>query len=345
MIPRYIMKTLDKIKYAYPEIKFICEGDPEQTRPVGDEDVNWMQTNLLHNLCDGNMYELTTNKRNDETSNYHKILQGEDLLANKYGSRVPQSVNICRTNAMRITINDMLMDRTGLFLSKNKANKHSQDIWLTLNTPVMAIKNNKKKDIKNGKIYMLKSIDETTIKICNENSFTHQEFTEHFVVAYAYTNHKIQGLTIKECFNIYEWNKMSKREQYTAYSRTSDGHNVKIVNSLQPNYNLYNELQIFFKDNYCIYKWSSEKCNDFYIGHTKNFDKRKAEHLKAALVETNKVYVKMRDIGIENWTMEKIHSFYACDRLDAEKVEQEFITKLQPSLNMVNSWAFARTKI
>ena len=46
----------------------------------------------------------------------------------------------------------------------------------------------------------------------------------------------------------------------------------------------------------------------------------------------------MRDIGIENWTMEKIHSFYACDRLDAEKVEQEFITKLQPSLNMVNSW-------
>ena len=185
---------------------------------------------------------------------------------------------------------------------------------------------------------MLKSIDETTIRIC----FTHEEFTEHFVVAYAYTNHKIQGLTIKECFNIYEWNKMSRREQYTAYSRTSDGHNVQIVNSLQPNYELYNELQAFFKDNYCIYKWSSEKCNDFYIGHTKNFGKRKDEHLKNALAGTNKVYVKMREVGIEHWTMEKIHNFYALNRSEAEKVEQEFITKLQPSLNMVNSWAFGR---
>ena len=43
------------------------------------------------------------------------------------------------------------------------------------------------------------------------------------------THHKIQGLTVKEKFNIYEFDKMSKREKYTAYSRCTDGNNVKIV--------------------------------------------------------------------------------------------------------------------
>ena len=55
---------------------------------------------------------------------------------------------------------------------------------------------------------------------------------ENFVVAYAFTNHKVQGITIKEKFNIYEWSKMSPRERYTAYSRTSDGENVKIITGL-----------------------------------------------------------------------------------------------------------------
>ena len=52
---------------------------------------------------------------------------------------------------------------------------------------------------------------------------------KNFVVCYAMTNHKIQGLTINENYNIYEWNMMTGRERYTAFSRL--GHNciLKII--------------------------------------------------------------------------------------------------------------------
>ena len=54
------------------------------------------------------------------------------------------------------------------------------------------------------------------------------------------------------------------REKYTAYSRTSDGSNVQIVNNQQVNWKLWEELQKFFCYNYVIYKWSSPHCNDIY---------------------------------------------------------------------------------
>ena len=93
MTPSYIMGHLSKIKNQFPHIKFICEGDPEQTRPVGEEDTNWLETKLLFNLCDGNMVKLTMNKRNNETDNYDKILEGKELCASKFLNREPQQVN------------------------------------------------------------------------------------------------------------------------------------------------------------------------------------------------------------------------------------------------------------
>ena len=87
-------------------------------------------------------------------------------------------------------------------------------------------------------MYVIDEIGNNQIKI-QENTFNDDEFAEYFVVAFAYTNHKVQGITIKEAFNIYEWNKMVIREKYTAYSRTSDGSNVQIVNNQQVNWTLW----------------------------------------------------------------------------------------------------------
>lgn len=337
MTPSYIMGHLAKIKNQFPHIIFICEGDPEQTRPVGEEKINWLETKLLFNLCDGNMVNLTVNKRNGETENYHKILEGEELCSSKFSNREPQLINICRTNAMRVTINQELMEKDGYFIEKDKKNKYSQDIWLKPNTPVMCVKNNKKLNIKNGSSFVVQSVTKDKI-VVGENTFTDALFSEYFVVAYAMTNHKIQGLTIKELFNIYEWKKMTKREQYTAYSRTSDGNNVKINTDKKPNYELYNELQRFFNPNYCIYKWTSTKCNDIYIGHTKNIDARKKEHLRDAETKDNDLYKKMRTTGIETWTMEIVEEFYAYDRSEAIQVEQKYIDEYCSNLNMCNAY-------
>ena len=65
----------------------------------------------------------------------------------------------------------------------------------------------------------------------------------------------------------------------------SDGSNVIIVEQgLSVNQALWEELQEFFKYNYCIYRW---KCingsNDVYVGHTNNYEKRKQEHIKSCI--------------------------------------------------------------
>ena len=350
MTPSYIMGHLSKIKNQFPHIKFICEGDPEQTRPVGEEDTNWLETKLLFNLCDGNMVKLTMNKRNNETDNYDKILEGKELCASKFLNREPQQVNICRTNAMRVTLNEELMRKQKMqkqkngagssahdpyFISKSKLNPKSQDVWLTLDTPIMCIKNNKKLSLKNGASFKLTSIEKDKIVI-GKNTFTEALFAEYFVVSYAVTNHKIQGLTIKESFNVYEWTKMTAREKYTAYSRTSDGDNVKINIHKQPNYVLYNELQNFFKPNYAIYKWISSECNDIYVGHTKDFEQRKKEHLHDAKTKDNDLYKKMREFG--GWEMERLEDFYASNRTEAQKIEQKWIDNLNSNLNMCNAY-------
>jgi len=334
MVPSYIMAVLLKIKEAFPNIKFICEGDPEQNRPVKEEKVNWLNTRLLHQLCDGNLVKLTINKRNEETVNYHKILDGKPLPASKYEDRDPQKFNITKTNKMRLTLNHEVMDKSGYFIKRSKANKYSQDIWLTLDTPIMCVKNDKDLGLKNGKMYKLKSISKDAIVLDTLVRFTDAVFASYFVVAFAVTNHKIQGLTIREQYNIYEWKAMTRREKYTAYSRTSDGDNVKIITDYAINHELVNELERYFANNYVIYQWSSTACNDTYIGHTNHSKKRKDEHIKDSATKSNDLYVRMRETGVETWSMDILEEFYAENREEAEAREQEYITMMQPNLNM-----------
>ena len=95
------------------------------------------------------------------------------------------------------------MDKTGYFIPKTKKNKYSQDIWLNTDTPIMCVKNNKKLNIKNGAFYTLTSVSKDNIIIITKDgntltNFTDDMFSEHFVVAYAVTNHKVQGITIRK---------------------------------------------------------------------------------------------------------------------------------------------------
>jgi hypothetical protein len=109
-------------------------------------------------------------------------------------------------------------------------NEKAQDILLSITTPIMCIKNLKKLGLKNGEVYSIQAIGET-IKVYNQE-FKIKDFLETFVVCFAFTNHKVQGITIKEPYNIYEWNNMDIRAKYTAYSRTSDRNNIRLINTL-----------------------------------------------------------------------------------------------------------------
>ena len=175
------------------------------------------------------MVKLQYNKRSDETPNYYKILNNEKLPCFNYENREPQQFNICKTNMMRKHINDLMMDKNGLLLEADLSlNAYSQDTYLNIDMPVMCIKNDKKLQLKNGKRTFITAYDDNYVLI-DDIEFTFKKIMEYFVPAYCMTNHKIQGLTVKENFNIYEWDKMSKREQHKAYSRCTDGKNVRLV--------------------------------------------------------------------------------------------------------------------
>ena len=173
----------------------------------------------------------------------------------------------------------------------------------------MCVKHNTKLNLKNGKSYTILCIQKDAIQV-DGITFTDESFAEHFVVAFAVTNHKVQGITVREHYNIYEWDQMSKRERYTAYSRTGDAELVKIVNSQLPNESLWQSLCEFFKANYYIYKWTSADCNHVYIGHTNDYNKRKKDHMHACndakhKYHNNKLYQYMREYGgFDNWNME-----------------------------------------
>ena len=65
------------------------------------------------------------------------------------------------------------------------------------------------KSTEHGKMYAINKLGANKIEIESvDHTFQDAEFAEYFVVAFAYTNHKVQGITIKEAFNIYEWSKM-----------------------------------------------------------------------------------------------------------------------------------------
>ena len=130
---------------------------------------------------------------------------------------------------MRRYINHLMMDKNGLLIKANLSlNAYSQDTWLNIDMPIMCVRNNKKLNWKNGKRTKIEAYGEDYVLI-DDIEFTFKGFVTHFVPAYCMTNHKIQGMTVKENFNIYEWDKMTRREQYTAYSRCTNGNNVRIV--------------------------------------------------------------------------------------------------------------------
>jgi predicted GIY-YIG superfamily endonuclease len=347
MVPSKLMALLARIKREF-NIKFLGEGDYHQNRPVQEESIDWMKTQLLHTLFDGNQVELTINKRNNETANYHRIMNGLPLPDFNYVDRPPRRINLVKTNKMRWTLNDALMDKhTGYFVKRSRANKYSQDVWLTRDTPIMCVRTDKKKGLKNGKTYALYCIANDIICIIVKDetlAFTDAQFAEHFVVCYAMTNHKVQGITIKEDYNIYEWDDMNNsregREPYTAYSRCSDGKLVRIC-KYDLNQGLCDDLSAFFKSNYCIYIWRSTECNNIYIGHTSDFAARKKAHEKNAVEGGQKLHTYMQKYG--GWKMEKLHDFYASSRVEAEKMEQHYMDQYnivageEGALNMINA--------
>lgn len=142
-----------------------------------------------------------------------------------------------------------------------------QDVYLLINTPVMSIVNKKKskKDIDenekdkkyvNGERFKIINLNKNDsnnydIEISNDTNIltvSESEFMSNFVVSYAMTNHKCQGITINEPYIIHQWGFMTSREKYTAFSRATQGKYISIINKNNNNYD--NDLDDDFDNDF-----------------------------------------------------------------------------------------------
>ena len=136
--------------------------------------------------------------------------------------------------------------------------------------------------------------------ILNGTIFSHSEFRESFIPSFCVTVYKYQGGTISTPYNIYDVEKMDKKQLYTALSRTKELNHVHLdTTKLNSKYkirmpSLCVTVSSYFNDDYHngqIYKITFEHNNKLYIGSSiRNLQERLNEYVttKSSAIFKNK---------------------------------------------------------
>ena len=256
MIDANLWNKLLVLKKKSNNAVFILLGDYRQCPPIEDgktiDCFNHPYTKILTN---SNCCELMKPKRYDvELWNwledyYEEGIEGEQILKKKIGiENILYRKNICFTNKMRMTINELCMAEMIKGITKyvvfeapenDDKNTKSQRTYIYAGLPIMAVVANKELELVNSDEFVVKDFDPnaSTMEIDGEvGNFTiaFKDFHKYFVVNYASTTHKSQGATIEEDINIFEWDKLcwDSRFGYTAVSRAKKCEQVTIVENM-----------------------------------------------------------------------------------------------------------------
>jgi hypothetical protein len=249
-------KLLSIIQKYCPDSKFIISGDFEQHAPVKDRVGNQSQSyyensNVLHELCNGNRLLLETCRRSDDK--LHKLCKDVKRLTGKEFGNKYTNHHICFTNEKRKELNNYMMDhvtssrkkskkmRDPLILDKLSYDKNSQDVELHSKMPIISSKNkpvikvdgkNVKLEILNNEMFTIdKILDNDTIVIKNSRinfELPSSSFQRCFYVAFAITSHKAQGQTYDHPYTISEWGRMDNRCKKVALTRATKYEHVNI---------------------------------------------------------------------------------------------------------------------
>ena len=203
--------------------------------------------------------------------------------------------NICYTNKTRRRITQECCNRYTENLDyvkiefKYKGPKERYRI--AVNMPMLVTKNMRNKEMYNMQQYKIDKIqenDEGNLEfILNGQTFSHSEFRESFIPAFCVTVYKYHGSTITEPYNIYDAEKMDKKQLYTALSRTTKLDHIHLtkLNDKYENNKPYQSVRVnsYFNDDYHngqIYKITFEYNNTLYIGSSiRNLQERLNEHV------------------------------------------------------------------
>ena len=162
--------------------------------------------------------------------------------------------------------------------------------------------------------------------ILNGQTFSHSEFRESFIPAFCVTVYKYQGSTIIEPYNIYDAEKMDKKQLYTALSRTTKLDHIHLtkLNDKYENNKPYQSVMVnsYFNDDYHngqIYKITFVHNNKSYIcSSIRNLQERLNEHVTT---KSSAIYQYNGD----NPVITPIIRAPCNDRQELNRVEAEYI--------------------
>jgi len=236
-----ILMTLKQLT----DITIICFGDFNQLTPVENdryfmEQFSYENHSILKYICGGNRITLTENFRQREQPEFIGLLKSvledktiPDLPSWKGGCHLKDTKNIVFFNKTRDYVNDMIMNEikpnNAIYIpyERNEDDEKPKSLYLFKGLKLMAYNNRRNIDLINSDEFIVSDYNETTFTIENEIGETKTlpltDIHKHFVVNYASTIYKNQGLTIKDPIKvvIYDWafQQRYKRVLYTILTR------------------------------------------------------------------------------------------------------------------------------
>ena len=251
MVPNKWMTMIYKA-YTMFGNKIHMFGDPNQCEPVrGGSQINYdyLRSKTINEMC-GKVEKLGYIEK---TCRYDK--QTHELLykflkhgkISTYFQPIDKNLNknICYLNSTRIKINTQCCDQfskgkkyeTVEFKYNNKKEKYK----VSVGVPIIATQNIKNQNIFNTMEFRVKDISDKQFLV-NNVWYDINKFSKNFIPSFCVTVYKYQGADINEPYNIFDVNRIDKKQLYTALSRTTK-HDYIHVNNKEFNRKYFNRKQ------------------------------------------------------------------------------------------------------
>ena len=207
-------------QYKFPVLFF---GDPAQCKAVCDDWVAYHRNKIFLQMVGGRIINLTYKFKRYDLPLYEKlaVFRKTGRIDMPTGNNIASYYNICRSNKMRSSVNKECFQR---WLTENNAMVVKvKDFEVAVGLEVMAYdENDLELGIYKTNRFVVRSVDSETVTLERDGKtvmLSHDKFVSMFDYAFCVTMYKIQGAEYKEHYNIYEADKMSRNELYTAISR------------------------------------------------------------------------------------------------------------------------------
>ena len=229
MVPnKWITKIYES--YLVNNNKIYLFGDPNQCEPVENSSrirYDYLQSKTINMMCP----KVETMQYIEKSCRYDK--KTHDMLKtylkngkiSVYLKPINKKLykNICYLHKTRIAINTKCCDQFVLgkqYVTVDFKYIEKETYKVCTNMPVIAITNIKDKQIFNSMEFVIQEIKNNNFKVNNE-WYDKKQFSETFIPGFCVTVYKYQGAEINEPYNIYDVDRMDKKELYTALSRTT----------------------------------------------------------------------------------------------------------------------------